>query len=64
MPMRIITFKAEEDLIEKIDLLAKMLGETRSDIIRTALTTYIAEIEKNGVNGKKNKSILAITKII
>ncbi len=45
LPTRVITFKADIDLIEKIDKLAKMLGSTRSDIIRMAVIYYIRNIE-------------------
>lgn len=41
MPARVITFKADDELIEKLDKLAKMLGETRSNIIRRAVIRYI-----------------------
>ena len=41
MPARVITFKADDELIEKLDKLAKMLGETRSNIIRKAVLRYI-----------------------
>lgn len=51
-PMRVITFKADEKLIEKIDLIAKRSGRSRSDIIRYAILTYIHAIE-----GSKKKTI-------
>ncbi len=43
--MRVITFKADEELIEKIDLIARETGRSRSDIIRYAIITYIRELE-------------------
>ncbi|WFO75396.1 CopG family transcriptional regulator [Desulfurococcaceae archaeon MEX13E-LK6-19] len=43
MPTRVITFKADDELIEKIDKLAKMLGESRSNIIRKAVLRYIKD---------------------
>lgn len=43
MPSRVITFKADDELVEKIDKLAKMLGETRSNIIRKAVIRYIRD---------------------
>lgn len=46
-PMRVITFKADEKLIEKIDLIAKRCGRSRSDIIRYAILTYIRTIERS-----------------
>ncbi len=63
MPTRIVTFKAEEDLVEKLDHLAKKLGGTRSDIIRMALMNYLREIQDVPKEGKAKKS-LAIIKIV
>ena len=39
--MRVITFKAEEDLLEKLDDLARLKGETRSEVIRQAIELYL-----------------------
>ncbi len=39
--MRVVTFKAEEDLLEIIDRVAQELGLTRSEVIRIALESYI-----------------------
>ncbi len=41
MGLRVITFKVEEDLLEKIDLVVEKLGITRSDLIRTAIESFI-----------------------
>jgi len=41
MVMRVITFKADERLIEQLDLLAKEMGISRSEIIRLAIETLI-----------------------
>ena len=39
--MRVVTFKAEEYLVEKLDSLAKLKGVTRSELIRKAIELYI-----------------------
>lgn len=41
MGLRIITFKAEEDLVEALDSIARYKGVTRSEVIRMALELYI-----------------------
>jgi metal-responsive CopG/Arc/MetJ family transcriptional regulator len=40
-PMRVITFKAEEDLVTKLDLYAINRRISRSEIIREALKKYL-----------------------
>ncbi len=45
MVMRIITFKLDEDLLEKIDLLAQKTNMTRSEFIRKAILSYITKLE-------------------
>ena len=40
MVMRVYTFKMEEREMEEIDRLARMLGKTRSDVIREALLIW------------------------
>lgn len=39
--LRVVTFKAEDELIEKVDTLARLKGVTRSEIIRKALELYL-----------------------
>ena len=39
--MRVITFKAEEPLVERLDSLARVKGVTRSELIRKALELYL-----------------------
>ena len=39
--MRVVTFKIEEDLLEKVDGLARLKGVTRSEVIRKALELYL-----------------------
>lgn len=39
--MRVVTFKMEEYMIEKLDSLAKLKGVTRSELIRKAIELYI-----------------------
>ncbi|MFP3268011.1 MAG: ribbon-helix-helix domain-containing protein [Desulfurococcales archaeon] len=46
MRLKIITFKIDEELLERIDLLAQETGTNRSDIIRKAIILYINKMEK------------------
>ena len=39
--MRVVTFKIEEDLLEKVDSYARLKGVTRSEVIRKALELYL-----------------------
>ena len=39
--MRVVTFKVEEDLLERLDDFARLKGETRSEIIRQAIELYL-----------------------
>ncbi len=38
---RVVTFKADPELIEKLDRLAKTLGKTRSELIREAIQALV-----------------------
>ncbi len=40
---RVITFKADPELIEKLDRLAKLRGKTRSELIREAIQALVNE---------------------
>jgi len=62
--MRVITFKADEELIEKIDRVARKSGRSRSDIIRHAILTYIHDIEKSQKKIAKRKNWEGIKKRI
>lgn len=42
---RVVTFKADEELVERIDVLAHRLGLHRSEIIRAAVVFFINYIE-------------------
>ena len=44
--MRIVTFKLEDELLERLDLYARSKGKTRSEIIRRALQTYLLTEER------------------
>ena len=46
MVMRIITVKIPEELVEKIDRRAIMLGISRSELIRRAIEWYLDEPNK------------------
>ena len=39
--MRVITFKADEELLERLDSYARMKGVTRSEVIRKAIELYL-----------------------
>ena len=39
--MRVITFKAEDELIERLDSFARLKGVTRSEVIRKAIELYL-----------------------
>ncbi|WFO76278.1 ribbon-helix-helix protein, CopG family [Desulfurococcaceae archaeon MEX13E-LK6-19] len=39
--MRVVTFKIEEELLEKIDLLAKINNLSRSELIRRAVKALV-----------------------
>ena len=54
MVMRIVTFKLEEALLEKVDILAKRMARSRSEIIRQAIIEYI----------ERNKALLYLYPII
>jgi metal-responsive CopG/Arc/MetJ family transcriptional regulator len=40
--MRVVTFRLDEDLLQKLDLYAINSGVTRSEVIREALEIYLA----------------------
>ena len=39
--MRVVTFKVEEELLERLDRYARSRGKTRSEIIREAVQVYL-----------------------
>jgi metal-responsive CopG/Arc/MetJ family transcriptional regulator len=45
MPLKIVTFKAEEELVEEIDKYASRLKMTRSELIRMAIEKLILEFK-------------------
>jgi len=45
--MRVVTFKVEEDLLEKLDSFARLKGVTRSEIIRKAIELYLRLEDEN-----------------
>ena len=55
--MRVITFKVEEEMLEKIDSIAKLKGVTRSEIIRKALELYVHLEEKKMLGQKEPKRV-------
>lgn len=45
MTLRVITFKLEEEILEKLDLLCKVLNRSRSELIREAIENLIKRYE-------------------
>ena len=45
MVMRVVTFKLEEEILEKVDRIARREGMTRSEFIRKAIVTFIERYE-------------------
>ena len=39
--MRVVTFKIDEDLLERLDSMARLKGVPRSEIIRRAIEIYL-----------------------
>jgi len=42
MTMRVITFKLDEDVLEKLDRYARRTGRSRSEVIRRAIEMLIS----------------------
>lgn len=49
MPLKIITFKIDENTLAKIDLLAHETGINRSEHIRKAIMLYLNKMEKEAM---------------
>ena len=49
--MRVVTFKLDEDLLQKLDLYAVNSGLTRSQVIREALKRYLTSVPNKVNNG-------------
>lgn len=45
--MRVVTFKVDEDLFERLDGFARLKGVSRSEIIRKAVELYLRLEEQN-----------------
>ena len=39
--MRVVTFKVDEELLERLDGFARLKGVTRSEVIRKAIELYL-----------------------
>ncbi|ABM80515.1 ribbon-helix-helix protein, CopG family [Hyperthermus butylicus] len=39
--MRVVTFKVDEELLERLDTFARLKGVTRSEVIRKAIELYL-----------------------
>jgi len=44
--VKVVTFKVEEELLERLDSYARLKGVTRSEIIRKAIELYLRLEEK------------------
>jgi len=62
MTLRIVTFKIEEELLEKVDKLALKLGVSRSTIIRWAIEYYL-EQKSQDLEQKLRKRYVEVIKI-
>ena len=49
--MRVVTFKLDVDLLQKLDLYAVNSGLTRSQVIREALKRYLTSVPNKVNNG-------------
>jgi len=49
MVLKVVTFKIEDELLERLERLANQLGVTRSQLIRDAVRQYVNEPSKHGV---------------
>ncbi len=47
--MRVVTFKVDEELLERLDSFARLKGLPRSEIIRRAIELYLRLEEKKQV---------------
>ena len=56
---KIITFKADPELAEKLDKAAETLGISRSELIREAVTIYIKEVVEGGYCGDGKRKPLS-----
>ncbi len=45
MTMRVVTFKIDEDVLEKLDRYARRTGRSRSEVIRQALEKLLSSEE-------------------
>ena len=54
--MRVVTFKLDEELLEKLDLYAINNGLFRSEVIREAIKLYLS-IKKNSIKENKNNGV-------
>ena len=51
--MRVVTFKIDEELLEKLDRYALSLGMTRSDVIRKAIAMIVEGKEPRKIRIRK-----------
>jgi len=51
--LKVVTFKVEESLLERLDSYARLKGVTRSEIIRKAIELYLRIKEKEIISQPK-----------
>jgi len=51
--MKVVTFKIDEKLLEKLDEYARLKGVTRSEVIRKAIELYLKDTRLSLPNGVK-----------
>ncbi len=55
--MRVVTFKLNEEVVEKLDELAKRLGMSRSELIRAAITFILTSNNSSGSSGIRVREV-------
>lgn len=65
MALRVITFKVNEKLLEKLDIYANEMGISRSELIRMAIEHLLENFERNEIfeklkQHKKEEPVLVI----
>lgn len=55
--LRVIAFKLEDSLLQKVDMHAQRLGITRSELIRKALYAYVSRLEREVMVSKNVPTI-------
>ena len=54
--MRVVTFKADDSLIDLLNIMAIKLRKSRSELIREALEMYISQLKENSKRSVRVKT--------